>query len=231
MTALEQRPPPQAGQPTPAPDLAPLEQAPDRTGATAAAEPRAARSAARRPGDRQPGHAVEPAPAGSTRTKRRLAASEKAARRIAQVQAAAMALDAGQKLGDLPGAPPALARFADAAPPTEAALRLAFPTGRARGAGGLASGHRRPAAADASVGPGAGPRHHPPGRPRAGRRPGRRRAGACPCRSRGRRPGRRRRRRLPRCEGAAAQAMAAWLAQARSLLEARAALAAWAASG
>ena len=32
-------------------------------------------------------------------------------------------------------------------------------------------------------------------------------------------------------EGAAAQAMAAWLAQARSLLEARAALAAWAASG
>ena len=32
-------------------------------------------------------------------------------------------------------------------------------------------------------------------------------------------------------QGAAAQAMSAWLAQARSLLEARAALAAWAASG
>jgi hypothetical protein len=47
--------------------------------------------------------------------------------RIARVQAAQAALDSGTKLGDIPGAPPALARYAAAAPPTEASLRLAFP--------------------------------------------------------------------------------------------------------
>lgn len=47
--------------------------------------------------------------------------------RLTHGQAAAMALAAGRPLGDLPGAPPALARFAHTAPPTEAALRLAFP--------------------------------------------------------------------------------------------------------
>ncbi len=47
--------------------------------------------------------------------------------RLARVQAAAGALAAGQQLGTIPGAPPALARFANASPPTEAALRLAFP--------------------------------------------------------------------------------------------------------
>ena len=67
----------------------------------------------------------------------RLAAMEKAAaglaaltRRadaLARLQAAQAALDGGQKLGDIPGAPPALARYANAAPPTEAGLRLAFP--------------------------------------------------------------------------------------------------------
>jgi hypothetical protein len=45
----------------------------------------------------------------------------------ARLRAASAALDAGQKLGDLPGAPPALARFAQTPPPTEPALRLAFP--------------------------------------------------------------------------------------------------------
>ena len=49
------------------------------------------------------------------------------AARIARVQAAFIALSVGQPLGDLPGAPPALARYATTAPPTEAALRLAFP--------------------------------------------------------------------------------------------------------
>lgn len=49
------------------------------------------------------------------------------AARLARLQAAAVALEAGQRLGEIPGAPPALARFADRAPPTEAALRLAFP--------------------------------------------------------------------------------------------------------
>ena len=47
--------------------------------------------------------------------------------RLARLQAAAAALEAGQKLGALPDAPPALQAFADTDPPTEAGLRLAFP--------------------------------------------------------------------------------------------------------
>lgn len=49
------------------------------------------------------------------------------ANRLARLQSAQMALAQGQKLGPIPGAPPALARFADMPPPTEAALRLSFP--------------------------------------------------------------------------------------------------------
>jgi len=49
------------------------------------------------------------------------------AARLERVQAAVVALQSGQKLGVIPGAPPALARFADKAPPTEAALRESFP--------------------------------------------------------------------------------------------------------
>jgi hypothetical protein len=41
-------------------------------------------------------------------------------------EAAQAALTAGKPLGDLPGAPPALQRFATVAPPTEAALRAQF---------------------------------------------------------------------------------------------------------
>ena len=44
-----------------------------------------------------------------------------------RIDAARMALDAGQPLGTIPNAPPALARFIEAAPPTEPALRLGFP--------------------------------------------------------------------------------------------------------
>ncbi|MDT7951175.1 MAG: hypothetical protein RQ966_06680 [Acetobacteraceae bacterium] len=44
----------------------------------------------------------------------------------ARLQSVATALASGQKLGDIPGAPPALARFANEAPPTEAALRESF---------------------------------------------------------------------------------------------------------
>ncbi len=51
----------------------------------------------------------------------------KDATRAIQLEAAAAALQAGQPLGALPGAPPALARFATTAPPTEAALRADFP--------------------------------------------------------------------------------------------------------
>lgn len=48
--------------------------------------------------------------------------------RLARLQSASAALAAGIKLGPIPGAPPALTRFAATPPPTEAALRLAFPT-------------------------------------------------------------------------------------------------------
>ncbi len=47
--------------------------------------------------------------------------------RIARIQAAFIALSVGQPLGQIPDAPPALSRYATVAPPTEAALRLAFP--------------------------------------------------------------------------------------------------------
>jgi hypothetical protein len=46
---------------------------------------------------------------------------------LTRVQAAEVALLAGQKLGDIPGAPPELARFANKAPPTDAELREEFP--------------------------------------------------------------------------------------------------------
>ena len=49
------------------------------------------------------------------------------AQRLARLNAARAALDTGEPLGPIDGAPPALAAFADKAPPTEAALRLAFP--------------------------------------------------------------------------------------------------------
>ncbi len=49
------------------------------------------------------------------------------ASRIGRLQAAQAALEAGQPLGDIPGAPPSLTRFAQAKPPTEAELRLSFP--------------------------------------------------------------------------------------------------------
>ena len=53
------------------------------------------------------------------------------ARRLASIQVVGAALEAGQKLGPIPGAPPALARFADQAPPTEFALRQSFATAAA----------------------------------------------------------------------------------------------------
>jgi hypothetical protein len=43
-----------------------------------------------------------------------------------KLRAASVALDAGRPLGDVPGATPALQRFAQAAPPTEPALRQSF---------------------------------------------------------------------------------------------------------
>lgn len=46
---------------------------------------------------------------------------------LSTLEDARMALDAGQPLGDIPDAPPALAKFAETAPPTQAALLLAYP--------------------------------------------------------------------------------------------------------
>jgi hypothetical protein len=46
---------------------------------------------------------------------------------LSRLESARMALDAGQPLGDIPGAPPALANFATTPPPTEADLLLNFP--------------------------------------------------------------------------------------------------------
>jgi Mitochondrial inner membrane protein len=229
VTALEQRPPPQGGT-APAPDLAPIER---RLTAQEQRQPPnlapldarlAAIEAASRSAQADLGRRVDT-------VEGRLAASEKANRRIPVVLAAAMALAAGQRLGDLPGAPSALARFADAAPPTEAALRLAFPQA-AREA--LAVSH--PAAAEGQpllmrlwvqaqglvtvrqgdrvlIGdPAAGVLAHA----RADLEAGDLAAAVAD---------------VAKLEGAAAQAMSAWLEQARSLLQARAALAAWAASG
>jgi hypothetical protein len=64
-----------------------------------------------------------------------------------RVQQALAALDMGEPLGDLPGAPPALARFAKAKPPTEAGLRLSFPI-----AADAAEKASRPAADGKSLG-------------------------------------------------------------------------------
>lgn len=49
------------------------------------------------------------------------------AARLARITEARLALEAGEPLGTIPDAPPALARFAQAKPPTEAQLRLRFP--------------------------------------------------------------------------------------------------------
>jgi hypothetical protein len=54
------------------------------------------------------------------------AVADRAALRT-RIQAAETALAAGQPVGDLPGAPAAVARFAATNPPTEASLRLTFP--------------------------------------------------------------------------------------------------------
>jgi hypothetical protein len=50
---------------------------------------------------------------------------------LARAHAAENALAAGRPLGDIPGAPPALARFAHTPPPTLAGLRAAFPAAAA----------------------------------------------------------------------------------------------------
>lgn len=59
-------------------------------------------------------------------TQAALASATQRAQLSTRLQAAATALQVGQRLGPIPGAPPALARFADDPPPTDAQLRLSF---------------------------------------------------------------------------------------------------------
>jgi hypothetical protein len=150
--------------------------------------------------------------------------------RVARVQAAQVALNAGQRLGDVSGAPPALVRFANAPPPTEAALRLAFPSAARQAlAAARPPSEGKPLLARlwaetqdlvtvrqgdrVLVGdPAAGVL----ARARAALDAGDL-AGAVAA--------------VATMTGAPAEAMANWLADARALLEARAALAEWAAHG
>lgn len=227
VAALEQRP--ASASDGPAPDLAPLEarvaaleqrQPPDLA-------PLEARLAALESRDRS-------AEGGLARRldadEARLAALEKVAGRAAQVQAARIALDAGQKLGAVPGAPPALARFATENPPTEAQLRLAFPQAeRTALAASRPSAEGKPllarmwARAQDLVTIRQGDRVLV-GDPAAGILDRARTAldaGDLPAAVTA----------VASLTGPAAHAMAGWLAQARALLDARAALAAWAAQG
>ena len=209
IAALEQR------QPTPPADLGPLEQ----KLAAAAAAAQAARAAEADVGSRLA--ALEQRLGAAEQQSAQLAGKAAQAQRVGQAMAA---LEAGEKLGAIPGAPPALARFADAAPPTEAQLRLSFPEAAA-----AAVQASRPSAAGKSFGermwlrarslvtvrqgdrvlvgaPAAEVLGHAQARLDAGDLAGTLKA-------------------LEALDGPAAQAMAPWRGQAQALLDARAALA------
>jgi len=71
------------------------------------------------------------------------AALEAKLSRLAAVDHAWLALQAGQPLGDIPNAPPALARYATTAPPTQASLAQSFPAAaRAGEAASIAGLHQ-----------------------------------------------------------------------------------------
>ena len=115
LTALEQRPVPD---PTMATRLDALSARLDSLSARTQTE------------DAEAGRRVETLDGRLTRaeaTANRVSAVADRASRLARIQVAEAALAAGQKLGDLPGAPPAVARFAAANPPTLPHLRLTFP--------------------------------------------------------------------------------------------------------
>ncbi len=108
IAALESRPPP------PPPDFRPVE------ARIAAMEKKQADDAAAL------GARLGAAEAQGRQTAAGLGAITERAARFGRLQAAGAALEAGQRLGEIPGAPPALAKFALDAPPTESALRLSF---------------------------------------------------------------------------------------------------------
>ncbi len=140
VAAVEQRPPTSAAAPAPKVDLKPLEariaaleQRPaasppadlgplEKKLAALAAAAQAAQGAEADVSGKLA--ALEQRLSAAERQSAQLAGKAAQAQRVGQAMAA---LDAGEKLGDIPGAPPALARFADASPPTEAQLRLSFP--------------------------------------------------------------------------------------------------------
>jgi len=136
IAALEGRKPP------PPPDtagvVAPLAQKLDGVAADAAAAKAAAAADATRLGDLD------------SRLKqaeqRQAVLADRASQAMLVVRAEA-ALAAGEPIGDIPNAPPALARFAQAKPPTEAALRLSFPA-----AADAAEGASRPGTEGKSLG-------------------------------------------------------------------------------
>ena len=157
VTALERRPPPVAPAGSAAAQSAPAQpgpaSGPGTTGPAPDLGPLEARIAAL---EQRPPPVAAPNPNDSfgprlTGDEARLATLEKTAEvpaqtadranRIARIQAAFIALSVGHPLGDLPGVPPALARYAAAAPPTEAALRLSFP---AAAQAALAADHPAP---------------------------------------------------------------------------------------
>ena len=74
------------------------------------------------------GNRLDAAEAQSKETGSALASLKGQAQQVGQLQAANVALNAGQPLGEIDGAPPALAQFAHSAPPTESGLRLSFET-------------------------------------------------------------------------------------------------------
>ncbi len=120
LATLEQRPPPVIPAPPPAPppvDLGPL------NARISALEKRPVVS----PVDPAMAARMDDLQSRLTRTQADASRATEVAARAATLRSAQAALDAGQPLGDLPGAPPALSRFGRAKPPTEASLRLAFP--------------------------------------------------------------------------------------------------------
>jgi len=156
-------------------------------------------------------------------------AGEKRAAHSAQMQGAEIALAAGRPLGEVTGAPPALARFAAEPPPTEAELRQSFaPAARQALAVAHPSDDGAPllarlwAQAQDLVTIRQGD-HVLVGDPAAGvlaRARSALESGDLATAVAA----------VDTLQGAPAQAMAPWLTRARTLLDARAALAAWAAS-